>query len=212
MTEFHEEPIIRDKRKIDPVTGEAREEEKTSRARAAHRPSADSAGSPDSPDSPESADSADEAANLADLKAENAKLADELARANAATYNVNQEYSAYVRRAKENESVALRAGIEKVADALMSVLDDIDLARQHDDLEGPFKSVAEKLENTLEMSFNMTRYGQVGEEFDPAYHEALMDEPSTEVTVQTIAQVIQPGYRIGEKVLRPARVLVKSPA
>lgn len=150
---------------------------------------------------------------MAELKAENARLADELARANAATYNVNQEYSSYVRRSKENAAVAQQMGIEKVAEALMSVLDDLQLARQHGDLEeGPFKSVAEKLENTLELGFKLARFGAAGEEFDPTIHEALMDQATNEVTVPTIAQVVQPGYRIGEKVLRPARVVVNSPA
>lgn len=171
-------------------------------------PAAPSGSSPSSP----SASSADEPGGLAELKAENARLADELARANAATYNVNQEYSAYVRRAKENAVAAQQGGIEKVGEALMSVLDDITLAREHGDLEGPFKSVSEKLENTLELGFGLVRFGVTGEEFDPMLHEALMDQPSGEVSVPTIAQVVQPGYRIGDKVLRPARVVVNSPA
>ena len=149
---------------------------------------------------------------MAELKAENANLAHELARANASLYNVNQEYSAYVRRAKENEIAAQQRGIEKVGETLMCVLDDVSLARDHGDLEGPFKSVSEKLENTLELGFGLVRFGVAGEEFDPMLHEALMDQTSEAVTVPTIAQVVQPGYRIGERVLRPARVVVNSPA
>lgn len=192
----NEEPIIRDNRKLD-STGAAREQD--SRAAAPDDSSAPSAPSPDT-------------AGLAELKAENASLAEELARANASLYNVSQEYSAYVRRAKDNELSALQRGIEKVGEALMSVLDDVALARDHGDLEGPFKSVSEKLENALGLGFGLERYGAAGEEFDPALHEALMDQVSEAVTVATIAQVIQPGYRMGEKVLRPARVVVNSPA
>ncbi len=202
----NEEPIIRDNRKLD-STGAAREQD--SRA-AAPGASANNPSSPSSPSSP-SAPSPD-AAGMAELKAENANLADELARANASLYNVNQEYSAYVRRAKENEIAAQQRGIEKVGETLMSVLDDVSLARDHGDLEGPFKSVSEKLENTLELGFGLVRFGVAGEEFDPMLHEALMDQTSEAVTVPTIAQVVQPGYRIGERVLRPARVVVNSPA
>jgi len=91
------------------------------------------------------------------------------------------------------------------------VLDDVDLARQHGDLEGPFRSVAEKLENLLRTNFELERYGEVGEDFDPTFHEALMDTTSADVETPTVTTVIQPGYRMGEKVLRPARVGVTSP-
>ena len=214
MTESHEEPIIRDNRKIDPETGKARPGASEAPGAPGAQPDAATPAQPTdasaSSASAPSAASSDEA--LADLKAENARLADELARANAATYNVNQEYAAYVRRAKDNAVAAQQAGVEKVGEALLSVLDDIDLARQHGDLTGPFKSVAEKLENTLGLTFKLERFGEVGQEFDPAEHEALMDQPSEDVTVATIAQVVQPGYHIGDKILRPARVVVNSPA
>jgi len=198
------EPVIHDKRKIDPETGKAR----VSPPVPADAESAPSAGSPDRIDIPMGSS---QAPGLADLKAENAQLADELARANASYYNVSQEYSGYVRRSKEAAVAARQAGVEAVAASLLSVLDDVDLARQHGDLEGPFKSVAEKLENVLATNFGLQRYGAVGEEFDPTLHEALMDSPSAGATSTTIAQVIQPGYRMGEKVLRPARVGVQSP-
>lgn len=154
----------------------------------------------------------------ADLKAENAALSEELARANAAYFNLNQEYSNFVRRSKEFVPAALQQGVETVAAALLGVLDDIELARQHGDLavpEGeapaPLVAIAERLEQALAANFSLERFGAAGEEFDPTLHEALMDTASAEVAVATIAQVIQPGYRLGEKVLRPARVAVTSP-
>lgn len=150
--------------------------------------------------------------NLADLKAENAGLADELARANAAYYNLSQEYTNYVRRSKEQEQASRAAGVEQVLTALLGVLDDIALARVHGELAGPLGSMAERFEQALETNFKLERYGAAGEAFDPLIHEALMDTPSEEVQVETIAQVIQPGYRIGEKTIRPARVAVHSPA
>ncbi|MDO5495282.1 MAG: nucleotide exchange factor GrpE [bacterium] len=153
-----------------------------------------------------------ESDSLADLKAENARLADELARANASYFNLNQEYTNYVRRSKEAASGFVNEGRERVITSLFGVLDDIELARQHSELSGPLGSMAEKFENTLATNFKLERFGEVGEEFDPVIHEALMDTPSDEVEVPTIGAVIQPGYRLGEKVLRAARVAVNSPA
>nr|NLD39912.1 nucleotide exchange factor GrpE [Actinomycetales bacterium] len=225
-----EQPIIRDKRRIDPETGRLREPQ----------PGAESPETPESPGAPGAPDAAgtsgsagsfagsagagpfaggsagqpagDAGGNLADLKAENAQLADELARANASYFNLNQEYANYVRRSKEQAASFVDEGREKVITALFGVLDDIQLARQHNELTGPLGSMAEKFENTLTTNFRLERYGATGEEFDPVIHEALMDTTSDEVEVPTIAAVIQPGYRMGEKVLRPARVAVNSPA
>jgi len=202
--EHEGEPVIHDKRKIDPETLKAREQ--AAGAEPAAGGAAGDAGTPADPEAP-----ADPAPGLAELKAENAQLAEDLARANASYYNVSQEYTGFVRRSRENASAARQEGIEKVAAALLTVLDDVDLARQHGDLEGPFRSVAEKLENLLRTNFELERYGEVGEDFDPTFHEALMDTTSADVETPTVTTVIQPGYRMGEKVLRPARVGVTSP-
>ena len=202
--EHEGEPVIHDKRKIDPETLKAREQ--AAGAEPAAGGAAGDAGTPADPEAP-----ADPAPGLAELKAENAQLAEDLARANASYYNVSQEYTGFVRRSRENASAARQEGIEKVAAALLTVLDDVDLARQHGDLEGPFRSVAEKLENLLRTDFELERYGEVGEDFDPTFHEALMDTTSADVETPTVTTVIQPGYRMGEKVLRPARVGVTSP-
>ncbi len=250
MTENHEEPIIHDRRRIDPETGRLRESPGGTSPGDGGTPSGTpgsagpgsgvpgdggaSAGTEgaDGPGAGGGAGAGAEAAGaahesvaaesaaggsgqgeaLADLKAENARLADELARANASYFNLNQEYSNYVRRSKEAASGFVQEGREKVITALFGVLDDIELARQHEELSGPLGSMAEKFENTLLTNFKLERYGAPGEEFDPLIHEALMDNPTDEVEVPTIAAVIQPGYRLGEKVLRAARVAVNSPA
>ncbi|MDX5319140.1 MAG: nucleotide exchange factor GrpE [Actinomycetes bacterium] len=198
------EPIIHDTRKIDPDTLKAREQA------AGAEPAAGGA-APSDDDAANAPQGGPQDAGLAELKAENAQLAEDLARANASYYNVSQEYTGFVRRSRENASAARQEGIEKVAAALLTVLDDVELARQHGDLEGPFRSVAEKLENLLRTNFELERYGEVGEDFDPTFHEALMDTTSADVETPTVTTVIQPGYRMGEKVLRPARVGVTSP-
>lgn len=146
--------------------------------------------------------------NLADLKAENAKLADELARARADHYNTDQQYANFVRRSREAEREARNAGVADVVEALLEVLDGIDLARKHDDLVGPFATTAQALENTLRTRFGVERFGEVGEPFDPELHEALFAQESDDVEVDTISEVAQPGYKLGDKVLRAARVLV----
>lgn len=202
--EHEGEPVIHDKRKIDPETLKAREQA------AGAEPAAGGA-APSDDDAANAPQGGPQDAGLAELKAENAQLAEDLARANASYYNVSQEYTGFVRRSRENASAARQEGIEKVAAALLTVLDDVELARQHGDLEGPFRSVAEKLENLLRTNFELERYGEVGEDFDPTFHEALMDTTSADVETPTVTTVIQPGYRMGEKVLRPARVGVTSP-
>ena len=222
-----EKPVVRDNRRIDPETGRVREApaggtdpapagvDETHAAQAAEYGTEDvnQVGEQDQEphEGPAYADEAPESESLADLKAENARLADELARSRAAQYNTEQEYGNFVRRSRESAAQARRDGASDVVEALFGVLDEIALARQHGDLTGTFATMATKLENTLEQRFNVVRFGEVGEEFDPELHEALMATPSEDVAVATIAQVMQPGYRIDETVLRPARVAVNNP-
>ena len=139
-----------------------------------------------------------------------AERLDELQRSKAAYYNLEQQYSSFVKRSKADALAAHDRGVAAIVEALIPVLDDVELARQHGDLTGPFASIAEKLEATLGR-FGVTRYGAAGEPFDPAIHEALASQPSADVAVPTVLQVVQPGHRIGDRVLRAARVLVAQP-
>ena len=140
-----------------------------------------------------------------------ARLEDELARARADYYNLNQEYSNFVKRSKADALARYDEGIAKVIDTLLPVLDDVQLAREHGDLEGTPGMIVEKLEQSLSTSFKLERFGEVGEAFDPQIHEALMNTPSADVDSEQVGTLIQPGYRLGEKLLRPARVGVLSP-
>ena len=115
-----------------------------------------------------------------------------------------------MKRSKSDAAVARDRGVAEVAEALIPVLDDIQLARQHGDLTGPFGSIAEKLEAILGR-FGIVRYGAEGEVFDPNVHEALMHSHSSEVGEPTVATVLQPGYRAGDRILRAARVAVVDP-
>ena len=141
-----------------------------------------------------------------------ASVEDQLARANAELYNQGQEYANYVRRSKEAIPGYKTAGQDEVIESLISVLDDIAAARAHGDLEdGPFASIATKLEETLKTRFELERYGAPGDDFDPALHDALMATTSPNVDHPVIGQVLTSGYRRGERVVRAAKVLVNNP-
>lgn len=149
-------------------------------------------------------------AEIDQLKAQVAELTEQLARARAETYNLQQEYSGYVKRSKSDMSAHHSEGQKAVLQVLLGVLDDVQAARDAGDLEGPFEAIAKKLENTLETNFGLTRYGSVGEEFDPNVHEALMAQSGGEGE-PSIAQVLQPGYKVGENILRATKVIVNNP-
>jgi molecular chaperone GrpE len=128
------------------------------------------------------------------------------------------EYVNYKRRVDRDRALVQERVIADVLDSLLPVLDDIHAARQHGDLvDGPFASIADKLEGSL-AKFGLERFGAAGEVFDPVVHEALLhaawdDTVSpTDASATTVMQVLQPGYRTGQRVIRPARVSVADPA
>ena len=129
------------------------------------------------------------------------------------------EYVNYKRRVDRDRALVQERAVRDVLESVLPVLDDIQAARDHGDLvEGPFAAIADKLEATLG-KYGLTRFGTKGEPFDPMEHEALMHAPwpagdddlPTDVTATTVVTVLQPGYRAGEQVLRPARVAVADP-
>jgi molecular chaperone GrpE len=205
----HQGPIIRDKRRLDPTTGQVRA------AYAATEPSSadpGQAGVDQVTDGPDGA-----AADVPPVPVVEAEL--ETARAVAEErladlQRVQAEYVNYRRRVDRDRDVARDAAVASVLEALLPVLDDVHLARQHGDLEGgPFAAIAEKLEGVLSR-FGLARYGEPGEEFDPTVHEALLHteaELAPGTTATTVVQILQPGYRAGERVLRAARVAVADP-
>ena len=128
---------------------------------------------------------------------------------------LNAEYVNYKRRVDRDRPVIQERAIADVLEALLPVMDDIQGARDHGDLtDGPFAAIADKLENTLKR-FGFERFGAEGEAFDPEQHEALMHLEQAELpagaTTTTVVTVLQPGYRAGTRVIRPARVAVADP-
>ena len=130
------------------------------------------------------------------------------------TEQLKREQAEYVnsRRRIEGAAEVSKEGGRRVLGSLIGVLDDVELGRQHGDIpEGtPFHSIAQKLEEVLG-SHGLKRFGAVGEQFDPNLHEALMHEDADDVQTATISLVIQPGYAMHDRILRPARVGTPGP-
>ena len=120
------------------------------------------------------------------------------------------EYANYRKRVERDRALAHELAIGSVLAEFLSVLDDIDRAESHGELSGGFKSVAEQIERTVE-KLGLTKFGEAGTPFDPQIHEALMHLTSTDVSESTATQILQPGYKLKERVLRPARVAVTDP-
>jgi len=120
------------------------------------------------------------------------------------------EFQNYRRRVERDRVTVKEIAVANLLTELLPVLDDIGRARDHGELVGGFKSVAESLE-MVAAKMGLMQFGKEGEPFDPTVHEALMHSYSPEVTETTCVQILQPGYRIGERTIRPARVGVAEP-
>jgi molecular chaperone GrpE len=102
--------------------------------------------------------------------------------------------------------------VAEVIRALLPALDDLTRAEAHGDLtEGPMQVIAQKIRGGFDR-FGLVQIGEKGETFDPNVHEALVQLPTPDATSQTVADVIEPGYKLGERVLRAAKVAVAVPA
>ena len=184
-----ERVVIRDKRRIDSVTGEVR----------AVAPGATAA------PGPASAEPTGEAGQVPMVEA---SLLDERTRD---LQRVQAEYANYRKRADRDRTAAGDVAVSRVLAELLPVLDDIDRARTHDDLSGALKSVADHLDGIF-AKLGLQAFGEVGDSFDPAIHEAVLHTESDDVTAPTCTMVMRRGYQHGERLLRPAMVGVTEPA
>jgi molecular chaperone GrpE len=184
--EEQEGPVIRDRRRIDPKTGKLRE--------PAEEPA---------PEAPANGGTGESDEEVSSLKTQlNERLAD--------LQRLKAEYDNYRKRVERDRVAVREQALGQVLSELLPVLDDIGRARDHEELTGGFKSVAESLE-AVTGKLGLEKFGEKSEPFDPTVHEALMHSYSADVTETSVADVLQPGYRIGERVLRPARVAVAEP-
>jgi molecular chaperone GrpE len=120
------------------------------------------------------------------------------------------EFANYRRRVERDRIAVKEIAIANLLTELLPVLDDIGRARDHGEFVGGFKSVGESLE-TVAAKMGLQQFGKEGEPFDPTIHEALMHSYAPDVTETTCVAILQPGYRFGERTIRPARVAVAEP-
>jgi molecular chaperone GrpE len=244
-------PVIRDRRRIDPATGEVRDPGEPGPRRgpgqagtqprpgrhSVSRPggmSASSGASPQTGGAPgrgaaESGGAADDRSGTPDGAASSAataapapgaaqeaadaaaaKAVAMLAERTADLQRLQAEYANYRKRVERDRLAVREQALANVLNELVPVLDDIGRAREHGELTGGFKSVGESLEG-IAFKLGLTPFGESGDPFDPTLHEALLHSYSAEVTEPTAVQILQPGYKVGERIIRPARVAVAEP-
>jgi molecular chaperone GrpE len=195
-----QKPVIRDNRKVDPETGEARHPEHEHRADTEGDALSQAADILNSVEVP-AAESVAQGVDTAEAE----ELKNDLRRLQA-------EYVNYRKRVERDRAVAGEMAVIGVLNSLLPVLDDVDAARQHGDLaDGPFAAIAAKLEAALK-TYGLVRIDETGVEFDPTIHEALIQQPGPDVESDTVSQVLRSGYKSGDRVLRAAQVIVAVPA
>jgi molecular chaperone GrpE len=221
-------PIIRDRRRIDPVTGQVRESARAAKRAPAKQGSSrrggqgpgsdtthdfDPAGPPGEADDARSAGAAaaDGPERVASLQQAAATAAAALAERTADLQRLQAEYANYRKRVERDRIAVREQALASVLSGLLSVLDDISRAREHGELTGAFKSIAEALEGAV-AKLGLITYGKAGEIFDPTVHEALTLAYAPDVVEPTCVQVLLPGYKVGDRILRAARVVVAEPA
>ena len=134
-----------------------------------------------------------------------------LAERTADLQRLQAEYANYRKRVDRDRAAVKEQAVASVLTGLLPVLDAIGQAREHGELSGGFKSVADSLSSALG-KFGLVAYGETGDPFDPKIHEALTHTYSPDVTEDTCVEIWQPGYKVGDRILRPARVAVAEPA
>ncbi|MGH3394400.1 MAG: nucleotide exchange factor GrpE, partial [Streptosporangiaceae bacterium] len=150
------------------------------------------------------------AADGGDLAAKASQAITMLAERTADLQRLQAEYANYRKRVERDRLAVREQALANVLHELLPVLDDIGRAREHGELSGGFKSVADSLESAVS-KLGLQTYGEKGDPFDPTVHEALMHSYSTEVSEPTCVQILQPGYKVGDRIIRPARVAVAEP-
>jgi molecular chaperone GrpE len=199
-----ERVVIRDRRKID-----AKAEAGDKGAQAQEKASGGAHRAAEPEDEPE-VTSAESAAQVTALGAELAALRTELEERTGDLQRVTAEYANYRKRVDRDREKAAENTIGAVLTSLLPVLDDIDRAREHGDLVGPFASVAESL-TAVTGKLGLTAFGEKGDSFDPNRHEAVAHQTSADVSEATCVEVMRRGYILGERLLRPALVAVADP-
>jgi molecular chaperone GrpE len=140
-----------------------------------------------------------------------ADLQAQLAERTADLQRLQAEYANYRKRVDRDRAAVKEQAVVGTLTGLLPVLDAIGQAREHGELSGGFKSVADSLQAALSR-LGLVAYGEEGDPFDPKIHEALTHSYSSDVAEDTCVEILQPGYKVGDRILRPARVAVAEPA
>lgn len=195
--EERERVVIRDNRKIDPKTGQARKRSADDAAEAAG--TATTAGPAAAGPAVEAGEGPVVAAALLDERT-------------ADLQRLQAEYANYRRRAERERLAAGEVALGRALGEFLPVLDDLERAAAHGDLEsGPLKAIADKLQAAFD-KLGLEPFGAVGDPFDPSLHEAVLHEEGGEVAVPTCTTVMRKGYRFHDRLLRPAMVGVTDPS
>lgn len=225
MSDFNKDEYLNDLPDMDNLSGQAAP---ASGASQESQNNGDSAASATS-DSADSADSAATAANAASSESqENGDAADGAtqdgedtltplgqAKKEAAEYlealqRERAEFINFRNRSQKEQERFRQHGIIDVLTALLPALDDIDRIREHSEMDESFKAVSAKIDKAFE-KFGVEKFGEKGEDFDPTKHDAILHKPDPQAEKETVDTVVEAGYRIGDRVIRAARVVVASP-
>lgn len=222
MSDFNKDEYLNDLPDMDNLSGQAGPAAGASQESQNNGDSAASATS-------DSADSAATAANAASSESqENGDAADGAtqdgedtltplgrAKKEAAEYlealqRERAEFINFRNRSQKEQERFRQHGIIDVLTALLPALDDIDRIREHSEMDESFKAVSAKIDKAFE-KFGVEKFGEKGEDFDPTKHDAILHKPDPQAEKETVDTVVEAGYRIGDRVIRAARVVVASP-
>lgn len=222
MSDFNKDEYLNDLPDMDNLSGQAApaagaSQESQNNGDSAASATSDSAATSEtaanaaSSESQENGDAADGATQdgedtltpLGQAKKEAAEYLEALQRERA-------EFINFRNRSQKEQERFRQHGIIDVLTALLPALDDIDRIREHSEMDESFKAVSAKIDKVFE-KFGVEKFGEKGEDFDPTKHDAILHKPDPQAEKETVDTVVEAGYRIGDRVIRAARVVVASP-
>ena len=214
MSDFNKDEYLNDLPGMDNLSGQAApaagasQESQNNGDSAATSETAANAASSESQENGDAADGAtqdgeDTLTPLGQAKKEAAEYLEALQRERA-------EFINFRNRSQKEQERFRQHGIIDVLTALLPALDDIDRIREHSEMDESFKAVSAKIDKAFE-KFGVEKFGEKGEDFDPTKHDAILHKPDPQAEKETVDTVVEAGYRIGDRVIRAARVVVASP-
>ena len=209
MSEFNKDDYLNDLPDADELAGQGAPAADAAKP-ADSQPTADQPAAPKPEEGPADAGNGDQQDADEDTLTPLGKAKKEAADYLEALQRERAEFINYRNRAKKEQDRFRQHGIIDVLTALLPALDDIDRIREHSEMDDSFKAVAAKIDKAFE-KFGVEKFGEKGEDFDPTKHDAILHKPDPNAEKETVDTVVEAGYRIGDRVIRAARVVVASP-